>query len=125
MGLLDLLWRSYQAAQEEKANRTSSYDDDSYEDSYRSQESYERPRSSLPPRSARVQWRGYYQAYNSYRGHYSQEGFLDQVMQYDQAHRLCVDPDMIRSWMRRNLPEFEDWTGGSYPRIVEENEHNY
>ena len=124
MGLLDLLWRSYQAAQEEKANRTSSYDDDSYEDSYRSRESYERPRSSLPPRSARVQWRGIYYAYNSFKGHYSAEGFAESVMDLDVAHSLCVNQDMISSWLSRQLPEFEDWSRGSYPRIVEVNEHN-
>ena len=113
MGLLDLLWKSYQGMQEERSSR----DDDEWSPDYS-----ERNRSSLPPRSARVEWKGYYR---DYEGRTRYCSGVSAVVDIEMASRLSNnDRGITVQWLRQSVPGFcqpESNNSGAYASIVEQN----
>ena len=120
MGLLDLLWKSYQSMQEERRCRDDEWSpnyDDEWSPNYD-----EHNRSSLPPRSARVEWSGYYRDYDGIPRYCSG---VSAVVEIGMACRLeNNDRGITVQWLRQCIPGYcqpESDNSGAYARIVERN----
>ena len=123
MGLLDILWQSYQGMQEERNNRR--YDDDDDDNGW-SPEYPERKQSSLPPRKALVDWKGYYR---DFEGRTQWCSGVSAIVDIEMACRLCNnDRGITVQWLRQCVPGYcqpESDNSGAYARIIEVNESYY
>lgn len=89
MGLLDLLWKSYQGMQEERESNSYEGDDDNSSD--------------LPYGYVRIQWSGWY---NAVDGNVYQCPGVERICRIDEAQRIVNDWNFTELWLRQAIPGF-------------------